>query len=338
MKIAPRLKFGFFLPPILPCFILLGGGISPNVGIAAPFPSTSTALSSVQSNATHFAEHPTVLLAQTESLCQEPALSRLSRHRIASGETLETIAQQYSLLPATLQGFNPSLRSGNAPVGTEIIIPPYNGVQVNAPAGTTWRDLARVYRVRADALFEVNGCQDEVPSVVFVPGVNWSPTQPASDATAAISRNPLSGYPLPTIANVLTSYGWQLDPSSNELVFQSGVNLQAAAGTPVLSVGAGTVAFAGAESNDGNLVVVNHSQGLQTRYAQLGDIAVQVGQQVQSGDRVGVVGSSVVTPYLHFEVRSNSTLGWVAQDPGAYIPDIRNADQIRRRPQAGNGQ
>lgn len=332
MKLTPWLQLIFSLTPILPCSVLFGGSIGLKASIAA-----SPASSAVPGSVRIAAGTPTDLIAQTESLCQEPALSRLTQHTIASGETLESIAQQYNLLPATLQGFNPALRSGNAPAGTEIAIPPYNGIQVNAPAGTTWRDLAQTYRVRADALFEVNGCQESVPSLVFVPGVNWSPTPTAANSATAPS-NPLSGYPLPTVAEVLTSYGWQLDPNTHEFVFQSGVNLQAAAGTAVLSVGAGTIAFAGAEENAGNLVVVNHSQGLQTRYAQLGNLVVEVGQQVQPGDQVGTIAAQPTSPFLHFEVRSNSTLGWVAQDPGSYIPDIRTADQIRRRPQAGNGQ
>lgn len=337
MKVTVWLQL-VLVTPILPCSALFGWLIAPAVGMAAPSiaaPPQPTGLPAQGLLAQSLLARS--LIAQDDSLCQAPALSRLTRHTIASGETLESIAQQYNLLPATLQGFNPALRSGSAPVGTEITIPPYNGIQANAPAGTTWRDLAQTYRVRADALFEVNGCQDAVPSVVFIPGVNWSPASTAP-ATTATRNNPLSGYPLPTIADVLTSYGWQLDPNTNEFVFQSGVNLQAEAGTPVLAVGSGTVAFAGAEGNYGNLVVVNHSQGLQTRYAQLGNVAVQVGQQVKSGEQVGAVGDTATPPYLHFEVRSNSTLGWVAQDPGSYIPDIRSADQIRRRPQAGNGQ
>jgi len=329
MKVTPHRQLTVFLTRVLPGSALLAGWVG---GILLPsLPVSAAATKGVQLAATP------ALIAQTDSLCQEPALSRLTQHTIAPGETLNSIAQQYNLLPATLQGFNPVLQSGNAPAGTTITIPPYNGIQANAPAGATWRDLARAYGVRADALFEVNGCKETVPSVVFIPGVNWSPTQPATSATTA-TGNPLSGYPLPTIGNVLTSYGWQLDPATNEFVFQSGVNLQAEVSAPVLSVGAGTVAYAGTERNYGNLVVINHSQGLQTRYAQLGSIAVQVGQQVQPGDQLGSVGGNTATPYLQFEVRSNSNLGWVAQDPGAYIPEIRTADQIRRRPQTGNGQ
>ncbi|MBI4780592.1 MAG: M23 family metallopeptidase [Oscillatoriophycideae cyanobacterium NC_groundwater_1537_Pr4_S-0.65um_50_18] len=260
------------------------------------------------------------------SACPQPALSRLTRHQVASGETIASIAQQYNLIPATLLGFNPAIRNGSAPVGSELVIPPYNGVRVEVPTGSTWREVAKSYGVRADVLFEINGCQ-ESPSVVFVPGVNWSPPETAQ-ATVA---NALSRYPLPATAAISRNYGWQLDASS-QVVFNSGVDLEAAAGTQVLTVGAGIVAFAGEQEGYGKMIVINHSQGLQTRYAQLGEIAVQVGQQVQLGDRIATVGagSGSTSAVLHFEVRSNSNLGWVAQDPGNYIPALKKSDRGAR--------
>jgi murein DD-endopeptidase MepM/ murein hydrolase activator NlpD len=264
------------------------------------------------------------------SLCPVPALSRLVRHRIASGETLASIAQQYNLIPATLMGFNPILRGGTAPVGAEILIPPYNGIRVEVPRGSSWRDVAKTYRVRADALYEVNGCQN-APRAVFVPGVNWSPT-PATTTASSAANSPLTGYPLPAIAPITMAYGWQVDPAQGKVIFNSGVNLEAATGTAVLAVGAGTVAFAGEQAPYGKLIVINHAQGLQTRYAQLANISVRVGQQVRPGNRIGSIASAdqSTSPSLHFEVRSNSAVGWVAQDPGTYIQKLRNTDLLRR--------
>jgi murein DD-endopeptidase MepM/ murein hydrolase activator NlpD len=268
--------------------------------------------------------------SEPDPLCQQPALARVIRHRIASGETIASIAQQYNLIPATLMGFNAALQNGNAPAGTEIFIPPYNGVRVEVPTGSTWRDIAKSYGIRADVLFETNGCQ-EAPRVVFVPGVNWSPARSASPPSAASSAaDPLTRYPLPATAAILQGYGWQLEPATSKVVFNSGVDLEAAAGTQVLAAGAGTVAFAGEQANS-KMVVINHSQGLQTRYTQLATLSVQVGQQVQAGDRLGtLVGTlGVGTTRLHFEVRSNSNLGWVAQDPGNYIPQLKRDDRGR---------
>lgn len=258
---------------------------------------------------------------QSETSCPPSALSRFTRHTIQSGETIESIAADYNLLSTTLMGLNPALQTGTAPVGTEIIVPPYNGIRVEVASGTTWRDLAAQYSVRPDVLFELNGCET-VPDVVFVPGVNWSPN--GAIPAEAESDSPLTGYPLSETVDLLTGYGWQVEDTTAAVVFHSGVDLDAPAGTPVLAVGAGTVAFASEQSSYGNLVVINHSQGLQTRYAQLDTIAVEVGQTVQPGEQIGTVGmtGNASVPHLHFEVRSNSDLGWVAEDPSLYIPYV----------------
>jgi murein DD-endopeptidase MepM/ murein hydrolase activator NlpD len=251
------------------------------------------------------------------SSCLQPALSRLIRHKIAPGETLESIAQQYNLIPATLMGMNSGLRAGKVAIGSEIVIPPYNGIRVEIPAGQTWQQVAATYRVRADVLFEINGCQ-RAPRVVFVPGVNWSPERP----TVPVASE-LAGYPLPSIATVALNYGWQIHPYTGKVFFNSGLDLLAAAGTPVLAVGVGTVAFAGEQGSYGNLVVVNHQRGRQSRYAHLQSVAVRTGQTVKQGNLLGKVGSTGnptgSEPHLHFEVRYSSSLGWVAEDPSRYL-------------------
>ncbi|NJN29769.1 MAG: M23 family metallopeptidase [Synechococcales cyanobacterium RM1_1_8] len=114
-----------------------------------------------------------------------------------------------------------------------------------------------------------------------------------------------------------------MDSTSQTAVFHGGVDLAAGVGDAVVAIGEGTVAFAGEQPDYGLLVVVNHAQGLQTRYAHLGAIAVQPGQVIGKGDRLGQVGQtgtpSLAQPHLHFEVRLNSPLGWIAQDPQGYF-------------------
>jgi len=300
------MRNGFLNLLILP--ILLGGVAAPDRALGQSPAPANTASAATK---------------QTGTLCPEPALSRLTRHRVAAGETVVTIAQQYNLIPATLMGLNPNLREGNVPVGTEILVPPYNGIRVEVPSGSSWRDIAAAYGVRADALYEINGCQDN-PRVVFIPGINWSPNQ-STVGLPSQSSAVFTGYPLPATASVLTAYGWQTSAATTELVFHSGVDLAAEQGTPVLAVGSGTVAFVGEQGAYGNLIVVNHAEGLQTRYAQLAGMMVEVGQRVNAGDRIGTVGSTGVAtaPHLHFEVRSNSDLGWVAQDPVDYVRNLR---------------
>jgi lysostaphin len=260
-------------------------------------------------------------------VCQAPALSRVSRHTVAPGETLNSIARKYNLLPATLMGFNAALRSGKASVGSQILIPPFNGIRAEVPTGQSWREVAKTYKVRPDVLFEINGCQQS-PKVVFVPGVNWSPIAPSTQAIPRAASQILTGSPLSGATSVLLGYGYQVQPGTSQVAFHSGVDLAATVGAPVLAVGNGTVAFAGTQGIYGNLVVINHAEGLQTRYGQLSRIQVKVGQQVTAGQTIGTVGTSgqptAQEPHLHFEVRSRSKLGWVAENPDQVLKGSRN--------------
>jgi murein DD-endopeptidase MepM/ murein hydrolase activator NlpD len=260
--------------------------------------------------------------------CPIPALSRFQRHKVVRGETLESIAQRYNLIPTTIIGMNPALQNGAiAAVGSVLQIPPYNGIVVEVPRGQTWRQVAAQYKIRADSLFEVNGCQQN-PRIVFVPGVNWSPNgvvtkSPLPTDAGTPNRASLSGYPLAQVATVGLAYGWQINPATGEVFFHSGVDLLAPVGSNVLAIASGTVAFANDQGSYGKLVIVNHSGGLQSRYAQLDSIKVTVGQQVKKGDLLGTVGTSgkptSTQPHLHFEMRSSSSLGWVAEDPKEYL-------------------
>ncbi|WP_228038350.1 M23 family metallopeptidase [Nodosilinea sp. LEGE 06152] len=263
-------------------------------------------------------------IAQTSAAaCPQPVLSRLTRHRVAPGETLTTIAQRYSLLPATIMGLNASTQGGTVSPGQELLIPPYNGIRASVTPGQTWEQVAQAYNSRADVLFEVNGCVGTVPTAIFVPGVNWFPGVRTTAAAAPAERqSPLQGYPLPSRSQVIVNYGWQPDPAQGKLVFNTGVALASPVSTPVLAVGPGTVAFAGSDSVYGNLVVINHPQGLQTRYANLDALEVRAGQTVRQGDRLGPVAprASDDESFVFFEVRLNSAMGWVAQDPQNFVP------------------
>jgi murein DD-endopeptidase MepM/ murein hydrolase activator NlpD len=96
-----------------------------------------------------------------------------------------------------------------------------------------------------------------------------------------------------------------------------GIDIGCAYGSPNRAAAAGTVIYAGLLGGYGNLVVVDHGNGLSTAYAHASAILVSVGQRVSQGETVSLVGSTghSTGPHLHFEVRING----VAVDPLLYL-------------------
>ncbi|ELR96837.1 M23 family metallopeptidase [Gloeocapsa sp. PCC 73106] len=250
--------------------------------------------------------------------CPSSVLSRFQTHLIAPGETLESIAEQYDLIPGTLIKNNPVLAEGSLAVGTEIVIPPINGILVEVPPKANWRDLEASYGVKADLLFEVNGCE-ALREVVFIPGIVWE----TPDFSRLSNYTGFEGYPLPEKAEIGLGYGWQDDYTQAQNLFHSGIDLLAEVGTPVLAVESGIVVYAEPDDQYGNLIVINHEDALQTRYAHLTSFLVSSGQVVEKGTAIGTVGVSgkpdLDVSHLHFEVRYHTTMGWLAQDPAIHL-------------------
>ena len=97
----------------------------------------------------------------------------------------------------------------------------------------------------------------------------------------------------------------------------TGLDISAAAGTPIKAAASGTVAFAGYKGSYGNMLVISHGNGVQTYYCHCSKLYVGVGTQVSQGDVIAAVGSTgnSTGPHLHLEVRING----VAYNPQNYV-------------------
>ncbi|MEE3718928.1 M23 family metallopeptidase [Tumidithrix elongata RA019] len=257
-----------------------------------------------------------------EALCGKPVLADLKQHKVQSGETLESIAKKYELTTATLMGLNPSVRDGSVQVGQTIAIPSMDGLSYRFGNEETYKTVAKKFGLRADVLFEHNGCQNH-PKVVFVPGAVWKPDPVALPNYIAKGDGIImdtGGYPLPYPVPVTSVYGWRTNPVTGEWTFHSGIDLGAPMGTPVLAATSGRIEFAGWAGGYGNMVeIIQGSSG--TRYAHLAAIYVSEGQNVARGQQIGIVGSTgrSTGPHLHFEILAPTADGWVAFDPAPYL-------------------
>jgi murein DD-endopeptidase MepM/ murein hydrolase activator NlpD len=112
------------------------------------------------------------------------------------------------------------------------------------------------------------------------------------------------GVPLPLENGISSAFGWRTDPLTKELRFHQGVDLAADHGDRVHAVAPGRVVAAGRQGGYGLTVLVEHPNGLTTRYAHLSRIETAEGAEVTAGQSVGTAGQSgrATGPHLHFEV------------------------------------
>jgi murein DD-endopeptidase MepM/ murein hydrolase activator NlpD len=123
----------------------------------------------------------------------------------------------------------------------------------------------------------------------------------------------------PVAGELTDGFGGRRDPfggSSSE--FHTGQDIATSSGTPVVAAAQGTVIFAGWQNGYGQIVIIDHGNGLTTRYGHLSGIDAEVGQQIKRGEQLGRVGSTgrSTGPHLHYEVRINDE----PVNPRQYLP------------------
>ncbi|MGF1478831.1 MAG: peptidoglycan DD-metalloendopeptidase family protein [Cyanophyceae cyanobacterium] len=129
-------------------------------------------------------------------------------------------------------------------------------------------------------------------------------------------------FPLSIPATVSSAFGWRVHPIAGTQRMHTGTDLAAPMGTPVLAAYSGEVAVADSLGGYGLTVVLRHEAGTQeSRYAHLSKILVNLGDWVDQGTVIGLVGNTGYStgPHLHFEWRHLTHSGWVAVDAGLHL-------------------
>ncbi len=125
-------------------------------------------------------------------------------------------------------------------------------------------------------------------------------------------RKPVAGE-----VDMSSPYGMRMDPFLGRPAIHTGIDLRGETGEPVHATATGKVSIAGREGGYGNMIEINHGNGLATRYGHLSEIDVKVGQTVRIGETVGKIGSTgrSTGPHLHYETRINGE----AVDPQKFL-------------------
>jgi murein DD-endopeptidase MepM/ murein hydrolase activator NlpD len=132
-----------------------------------------------------------------------------------------------------------------------------------------------------------------------------SPTKIVAENTSASSTS--LSFQLPANGRISSNFGSRFHPIDKKIKFHGGIDVAVPTGTRVNSAADGVVEFAGRRGGYGNLVIVRHADGRETRYAHLDKILVAVGDPVSGGQEIAKSGSTGKStgPHLHFEVREN---------------------------------
>lgn len=120
-----------------------------------------------------------------------------------------------------------------------------------------------------------------------------------------------------------SGYGMRTDPMTGRREFHSGVDFTGSGNSPVLSLAAGVVSGSGWRDEYGNVVEINHGNGIVTRYAHNKKNLVVLGERVSKGQPIGVMGATGRTTgaHVHFEVLQDGNL----VNPVDYVQSLKDA-------------
>ncbi|RMF90855.1 MAG: hypothetical protein D6736_06095 [Nitrospinota bacterium] len=149
-----------------------------------------------------------------------------------------------------------------------------------------------------------------------------SPPQQALATYRSQMETPTPAFTLPIQGVISSPFGWRLDPLDPQREqYHQGIDLAAPEGTVIRAAASGTVIFSGRKEGYGNLVILQHGDGYQTYYAHNAENLVRVGETVQQGQPIGIVGQTGRTtgPHLHFEIRQDARV----LDPALFLFQAR---------------
>lgn len=271
-------------------------------------------------------------------------------HKVQKGETAKSIAKKYSLTTKQLKALNPDYDFTELKKGSKLLVAAetnYVRIKVmkttvktqSIPFETVTKNSASLSKGSKKVSQEgVNGVKEITELVTYINGEKSYSTvisekqvkSPVNKIILIGTKSVFSGYsssyssgssssgliwPARGAYSLSSRYGYR-SPSISGWSFHGGVDIVRAGGNstgaPVIAAASGTVVVAvSGYSGYGHTVVIDHGNGLQTRYAHMypGSITVRVGQKVYQGQQIGKIGSTgnVTGPHLHFEVIKNGS-------------------------------
>ena len=230
------------------------------------------------------------------------------KYTVKSGDNITRISKKFGLSNiSTLIAVNNISNARKLQVGEVLKIPSTDGVIHSVAKNETLTGIASKYGVAVETLLDVNDLSTSVLQAgqnIFIPGARLD-TYSLKMALGELFKCPITAK-----WRLSSAYGNRADPFTGVKKFHTGMDMAAPTGTPVKATLDGKVVAVSFNQVFGNYVIINHINGYQSLYAHLHTATVKVGQRINQGEKLGLVGSTGYStgPHLHFTVYKNGKL------------------------------
>lgn len=256
-------------------------------------------------------------------------LNKTVQHTVVKGDTLWTIARANNMTVETLKQINTEQKDDRLKLGQKLnlmkseplltVMATITTTQEEKIAYSTvyesdsdlWRGQQTVKREGTDGSRQVSyritvANDKEISRETLAEKILTEPVSKivkrgakAMIASRSDAGNGILGWPIRNRIN--SGYG------KRNREMHTGIDIDGNTGDPICAAENGTVVFAGRQGNYGNMITIDHGNGMTTRYAHLNTMGVSVGQTVARAQVIGTVGTTgrSTGSHLHFEVRIN---------------------------------
>jgi len=249
----------------------------------------------------------------TDDAVTDDGRAGIEGYAVESGDTPSTIAERFGLATETILWENKLQPWSLIQPGETLRILPVDGVTHTIQRGETLERIAERYRADAEEILEENRLVDAddltIGDLLIIPG--GRPPQviaPPRPKPTAIVRKPQ--LPIPTVAGKFlwpSAGGYRI--SQYFTWRHHAIDIAIPLGTPVFASEPANVVSSGWISGYGYQVLLEHDNGIRTRYAHNSRLLVRKGQRVERGETIALVGSTgrSTGPHIHYEVFVNGT-------------------------------
>lgn len=230
-------------------------------------------------------------------------------YKVQEDDTVAAIASAYDIPVEEITAYNRVSTDAQLKEGSLLFLPGARPREASNLVASRSGSTRAARPAAAEAVARSESAAAAAPAPAPAPAQKQAPKQKAPAKAASGS----GGWTWPIQGGMHSS---EFGPRWGS--FHPGLDIAAPAGTPAVAARAGTVVFAGWDGNYGYCVMLDHGDGIKTRYAHASAVLVQVGQSVGQGAPVIKVGNTGYStgPHLHFEVIVNGK----PQNPRNFLP------------------